>query len=255
LLCQFLLINKDIYPNDTFSLDLTSYAAFPDDQSLRIPESIAQKLDEYSPEHSAVDLTKKKFGETDIVTIFCLRNKQTGQTLTLGTLSLEQTTTSMRSWAELPKGAYNINGRLHCSDIEVQLSTVFSLNARVTKIPANDRQEPTDLRTRNFARIISRANASLLRGEDFYAERTLERPYENSFSYSAETDIFNDWLSGRPTKSDLASHMTTMAVLQKLAEGIHTPGRTLTLDFPYEFNSSAQPKPDLPPTKDGPGFN
>ncbi|MBY0358687.1 MAG: hypothetical protein K2W82_11845 [Candidatus Obscuribacterales bacterium] len=232
VLCQFLLMNTSIYPNDEFSLEFTSYAAFPHDQSLRIPEKVNQRLEGYSPERSI--LAKNAFGETDIVSVFCLRSKTTGQVLTLGSLSLEQTTPGMRSWAPFPVVPYNINGRLHCTDVEVQLSTVFSMNCRVVKIPVDDKAGPTDLRGKNFARVIARSNALLMGTNEFYSENTIERPYGNSFSYSAETAVFDEWLAGIPTKSDLASHMTTTAVLQKLAESVHKSGQPMTLDFPFK---------------------
>lgn len=247
---QFLQMNKALLAKEDLSLSLTSFSAFPKDQSLRIPESLNKKLEGYTPARSAVDLAKECLGETDIVTIFSLRNKKTDQVLTLGSLSLEQTTPGMRHWAPFPVVPYNINGRLHCTDLDVQLSTVFSVNGRVVKFPVEDKQGPTDLRGKNYARVTTRSNALLLGDNEYYSEKTLERPYGNSFSYSAESDIFDAWLRGQPTKSDLSSHLTTAAVIQALAESIHNNGRTYTIDFPYVLNQGKKGMPMRPQDKD-----
>jgi hypothetical protein len=230
VVCQFLLMNMLIYPNDRFTLEFTAYSAFPKDQPGRIPESLNERLDGYTPDRST--LADIDFGETDIVCVFCLRRNSTGQVLTLGTLSLEQTTPGMRSWAPFPVVPYNINGRLHCTDIEVQLSTVYSMHGRVLKVPLEDKAGPTDLRGKNFARVSARSNALLMGKEEFYSEQTLEAPYGNSFSYVAETAVFDDWLAGVPTKSDLGSHLTATAFLQALALSVHRTGQAVSIDFP-----------------------
>ena len=246
---QFLQMNKSLLAKDDLSLSLTSFSAFPKDQSLRIPETLHEKLEGYTIERSSADITKECLGETDIVSIFSLRNKTTGQVLTLGSLSLEQTTPGMRHWAPFPVVPYNINGRLHCTDLDVQLSTVFSINGRVVKFPMEDKQGPTDLRGKNYARVTTRSNALLLGDNEFYSEKTLERPYGNSFSYSAETDIFDAWLRGQPTKSDLSSHLTTAAVIQAIAESIHNNGQTYTIDFPYVLDRGTKVLPVRPENK------
>ncbi len=230
VLCQFLELNTAIYPNDKFTLEFTAYSAFPKDQSIRITESLNQRLDGYSPERSV--LANTDFGETDIVCVFCLRSKSTRQVLTLGSLSLEQTTPGMRSWAPFPVVPYNINGRLHCTDLEVQLATAYSMHGRVLKIPVEDKAGPTDLRGTNFARVSARSNALLMGKEEYYSEKTLEGPHGNSFSYNAETSVFDDWLAGIPTKSELSSHLTSTAFLQALAESVHQSGQSMSIDFP-----------------------
>ena len=231
VMCQFLSLNKTIYPDVDFLLELNSYAGFPGDQTLRIPESLHARLSDFR-ERAWRDPASGVYGETDLVTSFCLRDKKTTRVLTLGTLSLEQSTPGMRSWAPFPEVEYNKNGRLHCTDIEVALSTAYSMHCRVIKIPVDDKRGPFDLRARNFARVSSRTNASLDPSAEFYSEQIFERPFGNSFSYSAETDIFDKWLSGCPTGSDLDSHLTTTAVLQALAESVFDNGRQRMIDFP-----------------------
>lgn len=231
VMCQFLALNKELRPDEDFVLELSSYAGYPADQSTRVPESVHQRLADAS-ERPWRDPNGGVFGETDIVTSFCLRNRTTRRVLTLGTISLEQSTPGMRSWAPFPEVEYNKNGRLHCTDIEVQLSTVFSMHCRVIKIPVEDKEGPLDLRARNFARVSARTNASLDPSAEFYTEKTFERPFGNSFSYSAETAIFDDWLAGKKTRSDLDSHVTTTAVVQALADSIADGGGRREIDFP-----------------------
>jgi hypothetical protein len=231
VMCEFLALNKKIYPHDDFELELSSYSAFPSDQTARIPKALHERLSDFA-DRPWRDPADAHYGETDLVTSYCLRNKRTKRVLTLGTLSLEQSTPGMRSWAPFPEVEYNKNGRLHCTDIEVALSTAFSMHCRVIKIPVEDKKGPLDLRARNFARVSARTNASLDPSAQFYTEKTIERPFGNSFSYSAETDIFDKWLSGSTTGSDLDSHLTTTAVLQALAESVFDNGRQKVIDFP-----------------------
>jgi len=231
VMCQFLALNKDLYPDDEFSLELSAYAGFPRDQTTRVPKTVHDRLDD-SSQRPWRDPADDFYGETDIVAAFCLRNKKTKRVITLGTLSLEQTTPGMRSWAPFPEVEYNKNGRLHCTDIEVQLSTFFSMHCRVTKVPVEDRRDTHDLRARNLARVSERSNASLDPSTSFYSEKTFERPFGNSFSYTAETAIFDEWLSGQRSRSELDTHLTSTAVVQALAEGIREPGVQKVIDFP-----------------------
>jgi len=106
------------------------------------------------------------------------------------------------------------------------------MHCRVTKVPVEDRRDTHDLRARNLARVSERSNASLDPSTSFYTEKTFERPFGNSFSYTAETAIFDEWLSGQRSRSELDTHLTSTAVVQALAEGIREPGVQKVIDFP-----------------------
>ena len=110
IVSRFMQMNKRFYPDDTLTVDLTSFSAFPKDQSLRIPESLTQRLEGYVSERSEANLNHHMLGETDIVSIFRVCSKKTGQVLTLGSLSLEQTTPGMRHWAPFPVSGIGSDG-------------------------------------------------------------------------------------------------------------------------------------------------
>lgn len=126
--------------------------------------------------------------------------------LCLGTIALEQTTPGMRSWAPFPDVPYNINGRLHCTDIEVRLGTAFSIAANVTKVPIQARLSDTDVRGMNTATIVTRANARIARTQGCIRQEHYERPYGSSYSYTAELISSKD---GSSTNQPTAiSHLT-----------------------------------------------
>lgn len=229
---NLLRMNKSIYPNHKLSLYISTYSAAPKDQSIRIPNTLNQLLTGYK--NKSTKLPRKNYGETDIVANICLKDETTKQVLTLGTLALEQTTPGFRHWQNFPKVPYNINGRLHSTELDVRLSTVFSISGNVVKIPISARNSVTDLRGRNFGRIITRSNAVLLGDQEFYHEKEIHREYGNSFSFTAELQIFDEWLQGRETKSSLASHLPSVILLQKLAESISKPGKEIKIPFDFE---------------------
>jgi len=173
----------------------------------------------------------ENYGETDVVTNFSLRNSGTGRVITLGTLSLEQTTPGMRSWFSIPKDIYNVNGRLNCTDLDVRLSTAYAINGYVVEIPISDKPKPEDLRFRNFGRITTRSNVAIVESLAFHHERTIDCPAGNSLSDSAERAVFDKWISGEATNSDLSSHLPSMTLLQALAESVSKNGERITIDF------------------------
>lgn len=234
LIAQTLLFNKLLFPNEDFLLDLTSFSAFPKDQLNRIPQEVTKKLNGYK-NIERINLNNVNYGETDIVTNFQLRFKNTDKVLTLGTLSLEQTTTGMRSWYNFPEIPYNINGRLHCTDFNVILSTLYSVNGHVVKIPIGARQSPIDLRGKNIGKVTKRSNVILMNDQEFHNEYSVKRPYGNSFSYSAETEIFSQWINNGETKSSLASHLSSVSLLQALSESNVNNGEKITIDFSFSL--------------------
>ena len=234
LVAQTLVLNRLIYPDHELVLELCSFSAFPSDQKHKIPDSIVRKLNGYRNVNLINLENTDRYGETDIVTSFCLRLKQTNEVLTLGALTLEQTTPGMRSWFDFPEVPYNINGRLHCTDFNVQLATLYSVNGHVVKIPIGARQGNTDLRGKNIGIITTRSNATVMGDQEFYTQKILTRPYGNSYSYSAETEIFDRWISGKNSQSDLASHLPSVRLLETLSESTLRNGERLQIDFPFE---------------------
>ena len=234
LVAQFLTYNKLIYPDMNFGLDVVTFSAYPKDQSIRIPANVTKLLSDFEKCKSAPVELDGKFGETDVVSTFRLFDADTNQTLTLGSLTLEQTTPGMRSWGPFHEVPYNINGRLHCTDLDVRLATIFAANAHVIKTPIGGRQGPTDLRGRNSGRITVRSNIEVTGDQEFHTEQSIHRPYGNSFSYSAEYAVFNDWLCGKQTRSSLESHLASVALLQALAESQKHSGEKITIDYNYQ---------------------
>jgi hypothetical protein len=110
----------------------------------------------------------------------------------------------MRSWGPFPKVPYNVNGRLHGTDIDVRLGPVFGINANVVKVPIGARLGDIDIRGRNSGTATTRANARIAGTQDVIRIEHIERPYGNFFSYSAEADIFNRWVNGLPNCGDFS---------------------------------------------------
>ncbi|MGY4501242.1 hypothetical protein ACVWYH_005173 [Bradyrhizobium sp. GM24.11] len=164
------------------------------------------------------------YGETDIVASFALCFRRSQVALCLGTIALEQTTPGMRSWGAFPDVPYNINGRLHCTDVDVRLGTLFAMNGHVTKVPISSRKAHADLRGKNIGIVTSRSNALVTGTQEFTTEERIIHPYGNSFSYAAESTLFRDWIDGKKTYSDLESHLPTAAVTGALARMIQSNG-------------------------------
>ncbi|TCU32794.1 hypothetical protein [Rhizobium azibense] len=232
-LARLLLVNRRIYPDDELTLTLRGFSAGPHDQHSRIPERINELTAGYNGRYSTL-AGGLSYGETDVVASFALKFRKTGLVLTLGTISLEQTTPGMRSWGPFPEVPYNINGRLHCTDIDVRLGPVFGIAARVTKHPIGARMGDADIRGINSATVVTRSNARLARTQGFIRTEHFERPYGNSYSYSAEAEVFRRWLLNEPTYSDFASHVPSCAVLDGLLKLVACGGNDdVTFDFNY----------------------
>jgi hypothetical protein len=223
VITQFLLLNHLIFPNDNLQLTLSSYGGFPTDQNDRISKKYSTSFDDDKPEWADKSKNKTDYGETDIVTSFQLLNTATNKVITLGTMSFEQTTPSIRTWKDIPTEIYNKNGRTACADLEAQLSTLFTMNLKCFDIPTEGEID----HIKAFARIETRANASLLKDEKFY---TKEEFHDVSHNISNRSLIGN-WLVGLEEKSRLQSHFIVMKVLQSLAESIKNPGHPISFSF------------------------
>lgn len=229
MLVQFLKLNKKIYNTDKFFLEINTFSAYPKEQDYRLPVHINSKLKRKRKLLNNFD-EKYNYGETDIVINFSLKN-QNDKVLTLGTFSMEQTTPGIRSWLEFPNVSYNINGRMHSTDLDIRLSTLYSINGHVHKRPINAKINKNDLRGKSFGRVTVRSNAFIANTQYFYKEEVFSRPYGNSFSYSAELKIFKDWLIKGKTTSSLSSHLDSMKLLEAIAKTLYSSNNNITIEL------------------------
>lgn len=225
LAIQFLMLNKLIFPDTIFSLTLSSYAAYPEDQNDRIPKKFSENFDDNCPNWSSLQQNSNKYGETDIVTSFCLINKKTGKILTVGTISLEQTTPSIRTWKDIPPKLYNKNGRISKVEFEAQLSTLHSVDVQCFDVPIRDNNEIDGIDA--FARISTRTNASLLQEEEYNTEET----HNGLFHSDSNRKLMSMWLKNKEYKSQLSEHVPVMKMIQAMASAIKKPGYPITFDL------------------------
>jgi hypothetical protein len=225
LAVQFLKLNKLIFSDTIFSLTMSSYAAYPADQNDRIPKKFSEDFDDNCPDWSSLESNSSKYGETDVVTSFCLKNKDTRKVLTVGTISLEQTTPSIRTWKNIPPGMYNKNGRISSIEFEAQLSTLHSVNVQCFDVPIRANKEVD--RIDAFARVSTRTNASLLQGEEYNKEET----HNGLFHSDSNRKLMSMWLQSEEHRSQLTDHIPTMRMVQYLATSIKNPGHPITFDL------------------------
>jgi hypothetical protein len=223
VITQFLLLNYLIFPHDILQLTLSSYGGFPADQNDRISKKYSILFGDNVPNWSDKSKNKTAYGETDIVTSFQLFNITTNKVITLGTMSFEQTTPSIRNWKDIPPEIYNKNGRTAYADLEAQLSTLFSLNLKCFDVPAKGEID----HIKAFARIETRANAHLLPDEQFYTKEEFNNVSHNI----SNNELISNWLAGVEEKSTLQDHFIVMKILQSLAESIINPGYPITFNF------------------------
>ncbi|MFF7134315.1 hypothetical protein ACFZBZ_18395 [Streptomyces sp. NPDC008196] len=223
LATQILSLNAEVFPERQLRLEISSFAAFPIDQHQRISQPIAGGFQDDGARWSADSDAGFRFGETDVTSALRLLDAATGRTLSLGTLSFEQTTPSIRSWGELPKGLYNVNGRTSSVDLEAQLSTLFSTHVHCYDIPRGVSADGIDA----FARVTTRANAALLRDEQYVSEES----FDGLFHSDSNRRLMEHWLRGSERRSSLASHLRPMQVTEALASSVFTPGRLVAMPF------------------------
>lgn len=223
LAVQFLSLNSLVFPDRRFKLEVSSFGAFPVDQHARIPAPSAKEFDDDSPRWSVGASENQRFGETDITSTFRLVDADSARTLTLGTLSFEQTTPSVRSWKDLPPNLYNKNGRTSGVEIEAQLSTLFSTHVHCFDVPQDANPDKVDA----FARITTRANASLLPGERYVSTET----FNGVFHSDSNRRLMENWLQGTETRSLLADHVMPMKLTEALARSLRNPGWPVSIDF------------------------
>ena len=225
LLARFLQLNKLIYPEKQFEVAFTSYAAYPTDQNDRIPKPISERFDDNCPDWWKTEGKGIAWGETDITSTFCLRDKETKRVITLGTIAMEQTTPSVRTWTDFPDGLYNKNGRVSNLDMEIQLSTLFAASVKCYKIPRDDGKFVEHVPVKPI--VITRANPKLLPDEE-YETKTF---YPEVYNSTSNKRIMDRWLRDEETVSDLWEHLPVMKLMQAIAFSLEKQGGSVIADF------------------------
>ena len=225
LMVQFLELNKLVYPDMDFILEISSYVAYPEDQQIRIPKKFNESFEDNPPKWAQEKSGSNVYGEVDTVSVFSLKDKKTGKVLTLGSIALEQTTPSVRTWKDIPKDFYNKNGRISCTNLEVQLSTIYSIFGRSFKVPKSVGNKIVQVD--NYAQVRSRANASLIEDEEYNTEKT----FNNFFNSNSNRKLMTAWFQGKENKSQLEKHYPAMKITQAIAESIKKPGKPIIIEL------------------------
>lgn len=221
LAVQLLSLNAQVFPDQRFALELSSFAAGPTDQHQRVTGTWAAALGDEGPRLPALAGEQHRYGETDVTAAFRLIDADTGRPVTLGTLSFEQTTPSIRTWPQIPDGLYNKNGRTSAVEIEAQIATLYSTHVHCYDVPRGEDADRIDA----FACVTERANAALIPGEAYVTSRT----YDGLFHSDSNRALMEHWLAGAERRSSLASHLLPMRVTEALASSVHQPGRAVTV--------------------------
>lgn len=223
LATQLLSLNRFVFPGRNFRMELSSFGAFPVDQHLRIPHRHAGAFHDEQPRWARHSQAGRGFGETDITSVFRLVDSEAGSVLTLGTLSFEQTTPSIRNWERFPEGRYNKNGRTSSVSVEAQLSTLCSTHVHCYDVPRGTDADRIDA----FARITTRANASLLPDEAYVSVEE----FGGLFHSDSNRLLMEHWLRGTERRSTLPDHLLAMKVTEALASSLAAQGNTISTEF------------------------
>lgn len=225
ILARFLALNKMIFPQKQFEIAITSYAAYPTDQNDRIPKPLSERFDDNCPDWWLNEGKGITWGETDITSTFCLRDKETKRVVTLGTIAMEQTTPSVRIWAEFPEGLYNKNGRVSNLDAEIQLSTLFATSVKSYKIPPDDGKFVEHCAAKTI--VITRSNPKLLPDEE-YETKAL---YPGIHHSTSNMRTIRHWLRDEEKVSVLKEHVPVMKLMQAIAFSLERQGESVVADF------------------------
>lgn len=222
---QFICLNKLLYPNENFEISISSYGAYPQEQNDRISKKYSEKFEDNCSNWEKKEGKGLVLGETDITSTFCFRNKKTKKVITLGTISLEQTTPSVRSWKDFPQGIYNKNGRISSVDIEAQLSTLYSTNIKCFDVPIRGKKEVE--RIDAMAQVLTRANATLLKDEEYITKKT----YKGLFHSDSNKALMLNWLLDKEDRSTLEQHLLVMRMIQAMSISLKKQGYPVVIDF------------------------
>ena len=97
-----------------------------------------------------------------------------------------------------------------CTDIEIQLSTLFSIQWRLLKTPGNDNSW-----TYNTASVSIRSNSKLLGDEMPYQIK-----YFKKFETTSKDELIASWLKWKEDRSVFHKHLFAMVILWKIALSI-----------------------------------
>lgn len=229
---QVLAMNRNLLPNDELTFRASSYSAHPYDQMIRIPSSISSQFNDQNHDWKSQNSNRYSFGETDVCSSFCLWNETQQRALTIGTLSFEQTTPSIRAWKDLPSNFYNKNGRVASTDVEIQLSTLFSAHSRSYKVPKI--REGKVVSVVNHGEITSRSNGALFPNE----ECNTKQEFSGFTNTDSNLRLLKQWISGEETKSSFQSHKFTMSILKCLSCSIQNQGASHSVEVPLDLHLS-----------------
>jgi hypothetical protein len=160
--------------------------------------------------------TGTAWGETDIVIIGTVRRMESEDAVSLFSLDLLQTSTSLRTWAQLPRGRYNKNGRYASETLRVNIGTLAAIEARILKVPLST-AAGVPLAFTKEAEITVWRNGSPCAAAPFRRKRygTTQVVHGNADLGAGRARLFEDWINGRPTRSDLASHTRSSLLFEQ----------------------------------------
>lgn len=221
---QLVELNKLIYPNDHMIMAVKTYAAYPFDQNDRISKKISEKFDDYDKNFKKKN-KNVKFGETDFVVAFELKNETKKSVITLGTLSFEQTTPSIRFWKDFPVGVYNKNGRISSVDVEAKLSVLYSMHVSCFDVPEKINNNIEKIGAK--AVVTTRSNFNLLKDE----EPITEKEYNGLFHNISNKKVMENWIYDKESKSRLSMHKNVMNLISCIALSLKMNGKEIKSDL------------------------
>lgn len=221
LVAQAIDINKLILGAE-LEVELVAFSARPSDQNERIGKSISSSIGN----SQQVELRKDEscYGETDISATFRIKNKNTNSTITIGTISLEQTTQSIRNWPRIPYGIYNKNGRVSSVDFELQVSVLASEHVTCYDVPVRSNSNIDRIDAK--AEVLKRFNARILNGFDYVEKQT----FTGLFHSNSNKKLMREWISESEIKSNINQHYTVMKLVYLLSMASQSPGEVFKID-------------------------
>lgn len=209
---QILLINKLIFPEKQLALKIKSYSAGPLDQTIRTSEIYNKKINDFDPTWTSKN-SMNSYGETDIVSILRMIDKETNRTITLGTISMEQTTPSIRNWDKFPSGLYNKNGRVSSCDVEAQLSTLYSCQVECFDVPKLQMNKLDNDKIASEARVTERGNESINPELEYLKIKN----YEDIHHSDSNKKLLKNWILDKEKKSTIDKHLLPMKMIEAMA--------------------------------------
>ncbi|MCB1606190.1 MAG: Gfo/Idh/MocA family oxidoreductase [Xanthomonadales bacterium] len=197
------------------TFEATGFAATPDDYQCRVPKHIDQRLGPLSEYTDLPDDAGPSFGETDVVAAIRVRDARNGASVLVGSMSFEQSTTSMRSWPDLNGEWYNRKGRCSLVSLDATFSALYSVHVVVYDVPihgSTSSEVPSVERVDARALIRQHLNAAVLGRTEYFKEDQ----FEGLFHSNSNRALMRAWLRDSETKSTLSSHRTTHVMMEAL---------------------------------------